>query len=99
MSTTKHIKKNLTHASNLPLLCFSNDLEFTSFFMTDCVQGSELINKWQARGYIGVCEEAIWLKLIWPDLVFPKGADVAVEHALYICFKYLLCPKDKNNAL
>ena len=39
------------------------------------------------------------VKLTQPDLVFPKGADVAIEHALYICFKHLLCPKDKNNAL
>lgn len=36
------------------------------------------------------------VKLIWPDFVFPKGPEVAVEHALCICFKYLLCPKDKN---
>ena len=39
------------------------------------------------------------VKLIQPDLVFPKVPDVAVEHALYICFKYLLCSKDKNIAL
>ena len=38
------------------------------------------------------------VQLIWPELVFPKGPDMAIEHALYICFKYLLCPKDKNNA-
>ena len=38
------------------------------------------------------------VKLIWPDLVFPKGPDEAIEHSLYICFKHLLCPKDKNNA-
>ena len=39
------------------------------------------------------------VKLIWPELVFPKGPDMARKHAFYICFKYLLCPKDKNNAL
>ena len=38
------------------------------------------------------------LKVIWPDLVFPKELDVSVEHALYICFKYLPSPKDKNDA-
>ena len=36
------------------------------------------------------------INLIRPDLVFPKGPDVAIECALYICFKHLLCPKDKN---
>ena len=36
------------------------------------------------------------VKLIWPDLIFPKGADMVVEHALYIYFKHLPCPKDKN---
>ena len=35
------------------------------------------------------------LKLIWPDLVFPNGPDVAS----YTCFEYLLCPKDKNDAV
>ena len=39
------------------------------------------------------------LKLIRPDLVFPKGPMWPVEHALYICFKHLPCPKDKNNVL
>ena len=39
------------------------------------------------------------LKLIWPDLVFPKKALTwPVEHALYVCFKRSLCPKDKNDA-
>ena len=33
------------------------------------------------------------VKLIRSDLVFPKRADVAIERALYIYFKYLLCPK------
>lgn len=36
------------------------------------------------------------VNVIWPEPIFPKGPDVAVEHALYICFKHLLCPKDKN---
>ena len=39
------------------------------------------------------------VKLTWPELVFPKGADMAIEHALCVCFKYLLRHKDKNNAL
>ena len=39
------------------------------------------------------------LKLILPDLVFPKGPDMAAGRALYICFKRLLCPKDKDDAL
>lgn len=38
------------------------------------------------------------VKLI-TELVFPKMLVVAVEHALYMCFQYLLCPKDKNSAL
>ena len=36
------------------------------------------------------------LILIRPELVFQK---VPIEHALYICFKYLLCPEDENDAL
>ena len=41
--------------------------------------------------------EPFAVKLIWPNLIFfPKGPDVAVEHALYISFKHLLCPKGKN---
>ena len=36
------------------------------------------------------------VKLIWLELVFPKGPDMAVEHALYICSKHLLYLKDKN---
>ena len=36
------------------------------------------------------------INIIGPDLIFPKGPDVAVEHALYVCFKHLLCPKDKD---
>ena len=28
--------------------------------------------------------------LIRPDFVFSKGPDMAIEHALYICFKHLL---------
>ena len=47
---------------------------------------------WSMRKPFGV-------KLIWPQLVFPRGPHVASEYALYICFKYLLYPKDKNNAL
>ena len=43
--------------------------------------------------------KAFGVKLIWPDLVFPKGPGLALKHALHICFEYLLCPKDKNNAL
>ena len=43
--------------------------------------------------------KAFGIKLIRPDLVFPKRPDVAIEHALHICFKHLLCPKDKNDAL
>ena len=30
------------------------------------------------------------VNLIWPDFVFPKGPDMAVEYALYICFKHFL---------
>ena len=36
------------------------------------------------------------VKLIRPDLVFPKGPNTAIENVLYICFKHLLCPKDKS---
>ena len=44
--------------------------------------------KWQAIGYIGVYEEAIWYKPNSALLCFfQKGLTVAVEHALYICFK------------
>ena len=36
------------------------------------------------------------IKLMWPDLDFPKRSDTAIEPALYICFKCLPHPKDKN---
>ena len=36
------------------------------------------------------------VNLIQSDFLFPKGPAVAIEHALYICFTHLLCPKDKN---
>ena len=60
-----------------------------------------MTNKRQAIGYIGVYEEVFDVKLIRPELVFPKGPDVALatELALCICFKHLLYPKDKNKAL
>ena len=39
------------------------------------------------------------IKLIWPELIFfQKGTELALEHVLYIWFKYVLYLEDKNNA-
>ena len=38
------------------------------------------------------------LKLTQPTF-FLKGLTWLIEHALYICFQPLQCPKDKNDAL
>ena len=36
------------------------------------------------------------VNLIWSDLVFPKGPDVAIEYVLYVYFKHLPRPENKN---
>ena len=39
------------------------------------------------------------VNLIWPDFVFPKGPDMAIEHAVYVCLRICYVPKMRANAL